>query len=150
MIASASKEANVVTQSSRDGSEGQVALEQLTPLMNKLMRAKLKIKELSTSLEQSESRFLKLKKKSEIQLKKIDGVADRLVVSTIYKFWNFVGEQAFIKGDPAPLIQAFLGTDKTILEQFTGFAVNSTPIQPRLFEPPSLDITDAVVYSFGG
>ncbi|CAK4100942.1 unnamed protein product, partial [Aphanomyces euteiches] len=54
------------------------------------------------------------------------------------------GKRAFIKGDPTPLIQAFLAGGAVSSERFESFAViGSTPLQPRIFEPSPLFVNDA-------
>ncbi|KAH9071775.1 hypothetical protein Ae201684P_020215 [Aphanomyces euteiches] len=107
ILAAASKEANFGSTSSR----GETTVAHLISVMRKLKQAKRKMKELSASLALSESRFADLKTKSENQLRKIDSMANGIVASTVYDFWNYVGKRAFIKGNPTPLIQAFLASD---------------------------------------
>ncbi|KAF0741207.1 hypothetical protein Ae201684_003541 [Aphanomyces euteiches] len=111
ILAAASKEANFGSTSSRGDSKGETTVAHLISVMRKLKQAKRKMKELSASLALSESRFADLKTKSENQLRKIDSMANGIVASTVYDFWNYVGKRAFIKGNPTPLIQAFLASD---------------------------------------
>ncbi|KAH9146561.1 hypothetical protein AeRB84_008041 [Aphanomyces euteiches] len=66
------------------------------------------MKALSASLALSESRFADQKTKSENQLRKIDSMTN--------------GKRAFIKGDPTPLIQAFLACEAASSERFESFA----------------------------
>ncbi|KAG9402151.1 hypothetical protein AC1031_007855 [Aphanomyces cochlioides] len=114
---------------------------EIQALSTKLVSERAQNESLRLRVVEMQSKFDELKARSEAQLNKIDTMAQAIVRSTCYDFWNFIGERYHISGDPRPLITAFVDKNDDSMCNFESFAIlNTPPLKPFVCEPAALVI----------